>query len=205
MSGSQFTWATNGLRPLILLSLGMLWGIHTFGQQAVTGQVIDAQSGQPIGQVNVLAIQDQQGTSTDQEGRFRLVINTFPVTLQFSHIAYQPDSVTLPQDPGKSLQIRMNPRTEAIGEVVVEGGKYQHLMRREEFYVVDYEFDLDKIWVLGYAGKSILNPQLVILTLGVIFTMFFLILTKFAWKPILNMVKQREEMIKGSLASAEKA
>ncbi len=39
----------------------------------------------------------------------------------------------------------------------------------------------------------------------VIFTMFFLILTKFAWKPILNMVKQREEMIKGSLASAEKA
>lgn len=39
----------------------------------------------------------------------------------------------------------------------------------------------------------------------VIFTLFFLILTKFAWKPILNMVKQREEMIKGSLASAEKA
>ena len=39
----------------------------------------------------------------------------------------------------------------------------------------------------------------------VIFTMFFLVLTKFAWKPILNMVKQREEMIKGSLASAEKA
>ena len=37
------------------------------------------------------------------------------------------------------------------------------------------------------------------------FTLFFLILTKFAWKPILNMVKQREEMIKGSLASAEKA
>jgi F-type H+-transporting ATPase subunit b len=35
--------------------------------------------------------------------------------------------------------------------------------------------------------------------------MFFLILTKFAWKPILNMVKQREDMIKGSLASAEKA
>lgn len=39
----------------------------------------------------------------------------------------------------------------------------------------------------------------------IIFTLFFLILTKFAWKPILNMVKQREEMIKGSLASAEKA
>ena len=39
----------------------------------------------------------------------------------------------------------------------------------------------------------------------IIFIMFFLVLKKFAWKPILNAVKAREEMIKGSLASAEKA
>jgi F-type H+-transporting ATPase subunit b len=38
-----------------------------------------------------------------------------------------------------------------------------------------------------------------------IFTLFFLILTKFAWKPILNAVKARDEMIKSSLESAEKA
>jgi F-type H+-transporting ATPase subunit b len=39
----------------------------------------------------------------------------------------------------------------------------------------------------------------------IIFICFFLILKKFAWKPILNAVKARDEMIKGSLASAEKA
>ena len=39
----------------------------------------------------------------------------------------------------------------------------------------------------------------------VIFVLFFLILTKFAWKPILSAVKARDEMIKGSLESAEKA
>ncbi len=38
-----------------------------------------------------------------------------------------------------------------------------------------------------------------------IFSLFFLILKKYAWKPILGAVKQREELIKGSLASAEKA
>jgi len=38
-----------------------------------------------------------------------------------------------------------------------------------------------------------------------IFALFFLILTKFAWKPILNAVKARDEMIKGSLESAENA
>jgi F-type H+-transporting ATPase subunit b len=39
----------------------------------------------------------------------------------------------------------------------------------------------------------------------VIFSLFFFILSKFAWKPILNAVKARDEMIKGSLAAAEKA
>ena len=38
-----------------------------------------------------------------------------------------------------------------------------------------------------------------------IFGLFFLLLTKFAWKPILAAVKARDEMIKGSLDSAEKA
>ena len=40
---------------------------------------------------------------------------------------------------------------------------------------------------------------------ALIFLLFFLILTKFAWKPILNAVKARDEMIKGSLESAAKA
>lgn len=38
-----------------------------------------------------------------------------------------------------------------------------------------------------------------------IFGLFFLILAKFAWKPILNAVKARDEMIKGALESAGKA
>ena len=40
---------------------------------------------------------------------------------------------------------------------------------------------------------------------ALIFIMFLLILTKFAWKPILSAVKARDEMIKGSLESAAKA
>jgi F-type H+-transporting ATPase subunit b len=38
-----------------------------------------------------------------------------------------------------------------------------------------------------------------------IFGLFFLLLAKFAWKPILSAVKARDEMIRASLESAEKA
>ena len=38
-----------------------------------------------------------------------------------------------------------------------------------------------------------------------IFCLFFFLLAKFAWKPILSAIKARDELIKGSLEAAEKA
>jgi F-type H+-transporting ATPase subunit b len=57
-----------------------------------------------------------------------------------------------------------------------------------------------------FLANSLTSPGIgVVFWSVVIFGLFFLLLTKFAWKPILAAVKAREEMIKGSLASAEKA
>jgi F-type H+-transporting ATPase subunit b len=56
------------------------------------------------------------------------------------------------------------------------------------------------------ASSSLTTPAIgTIFWTVLIFSLFFLILKKFAWKPILKAVKARDEMIKGSLASAEKA
>jgi F-type H+-transporting ATPase subunit b len=55
-------------------------------------------------------------------------------------------------------------------------------------------------------ANSLTSPGIGLVVWSVlIFGLFFLLLTKFAWKPILSAVKARDEMIKGSLASAEKA
>jgi F-type H+-transporting ATPase subunit b len=55
-------------------------------------------------------------------------------------------------------------------------------------------------------ANSLTSPAIGLIFWSVlIFGAFFFILTKFAWKPILNAVKARDEMIKGSLAAAEKA
>lgn len=56
------------------------------------------------------------------------------------------------------------------------------------------------------ASNSLTTPAIGTLFWTVlIFSLFFLILKRFAWKPVLKAIKQRDEMIKGSLASAEKA
>lgn len=54
--------------------------------------------------------------------------------------------------------------------------------------------------------NSLVSPAIgLVFWTTIIFLLFFFILKKFAWKPILNAVKARDEMIRGSLASAEKA
>lgn len=57
-----------------------------------------------------------------------------------------------------------------------------------------------------FLSNSLTSPGIgTIFWAALIFGLFLLVLTKFAWKPILSAVKSREEMIKGSLESAEKA
>lgn len=55
-------------------------------------------------------------------------------------------------------------------------------------------------------ANSLTNPAIGTIVWSVlIFSIFFFILAKFAWKPILSAIKARDEMIKGSLESAERA
>jgi F-type H+-transporting ATPase subunit b len=55
-------------------------------------------------------------------------------------------------------------------------------------------------------SNSLTSPGIGLIVWAVlIFGVFFFVLAKFAWKPVLAAVKARDEMIKGSLASAAKA
>jgi len=57
-----------------------------------------------------------------------------------------------------------------------------------------------------FLASSLTSPGIgVVFWAIVIFGLFFLLLTRFAWKPILSAVKARDEMIKSSLESAAKA
>ena len=49
------------------------------------------------------------------------------------------------------------------------------------------------------------SPESLIFWTTIIFVIFFFLLAKFAWKPILGAVKSREESINNALASAEAA
>jgi len=60
--------------------------------------------------------------------------------------------------------------------------------------------------VIMILANSLATPAIgTIFWTVLIFGLFFFLLAKFAWKPILSAVKAREEIIKGSLEAAERA
>jgi len=63
-----------------------------------------------------------------------------------------------------------------------------------------------KFFIMIFLGNSLTSAGIgTVFWAALIFGLFFFLLAKFAWKPILAAVRARDEMIKGSLASAEKA
>jgi len=52
---------------------------------------------------------------------------------------------------------------------------------------------------------NLTSPESLIFWTTIIFVVFFFLMAKFAWKPILGAVKSREESINNALASAENA
>ena len=55
-------------------------------------------------------------------------------------------------------------------------------------------------------ANSLTTPAIgTVVWTAIIFGLFFFLLAKFAWKPILSMVKERDETIKNSLEAAERA
>jgi hypothetical protein len=150
---------------LFILIVGFGFGARVNGQGIISGTVTDAKNGQPVLFANIVTRPGMNGTITDSLGKFSLAVATFPVTIRISHIAYKPFDLTVTKTL-RNLQIRLEPVTENIGEVVIQGGKYQQLLRKENFYVSRFEFDGDKIWVTGFAGKSILKPGIILLNLN---------------------------------------
>jgi hypothetical protein len=78
------------LRSIILLIFSLLFSTDLFSQYSVEGKVIDANNRQALAFVNIAIAGNQQGTSTNIDGKFK-VISTQPITkIVFTYVGYEP-------------------------------------------------------------------------------------------------------------------
>ena len=105
----------------LLFALLSLVPTILFGQSTVTGVVLDSLTQEPLPMATVYVNGTTLGTTTDSDGRFELKEISFPATVVFSFVGYQPKALDLDRNPGKlTIELSTN---DVLPEIVVSGKK----------------------------------------------------------------------------------
>src|SRR5690606_24967238 len=103
-----------------ILFLGIVIYSSSFAQKGLEGKVIDAR-GVPVAGASVYINNSTVSSSSDKDGRFRLVTNLQGnIELVISSIGFQTQTVNLVLPTDQSLQIVLQPKSIEIEEVVVQ-------------------------------------------------------------------------------------
>ena len=103
-----------------LLSISMLTIIFSFAQdKVVTGKVTDSKDGAAVSGASVVVKGSRSGTSTDNEGNFRLTVNSSARTLVITSVGFDETEVDI---TGKTaVTASLTPQAGGLSEVVVTG------------------------------------------------------------------------------------
>jgi len=111
----------------LLFPLGMLWAAAQTLQ--IRGRVVDDSTSNGLANVPVTIVETKKGVSTDNNGDFSLTVTgRKSVTLQFTYVGYQTQTVTTNGSSPITVNLRKQQAT-AADEVVVIG--YQTVRRKD--------------------------------------------------------------------------
>lgn len=103
-----------------LFCLFLLLGLQSFSQSAtVSGTVMNAGDNTPVAGVSVVQKGSAKGTSTDQNGSFKLTVSGSKPVLVFSHVGFQ--SYTLNWDGSSAIAVKLETAVSELQDVVVVG------------------------------------------------------------------------------------
>jgi TonB-linked SusC/RagA family outer membrane protein len=90
-----------------------------FQQQKVTGTITDAKTGESLPGVNIMVKGTTQGSISDMNGKFNIVVNDINATLVFSFVGYLSEEIAV---TGQStIDVQLSPDIKVLDEIVVIG------------------------------------------------------------------------------------
>lgn len=82
------------MKKTVLFILAFFCITFGFAQTRLDGIVTDASNQSPIPYVSISTADGKAGSVSNSDGHFLIVVNTFPVTLIFSHVNYGKTEIT---------------------------------------------------------------------------------------------------------------
>lgn len=128
----------------------------------VAGRIINAVSGEPIENANVLIQNSFTGTSTNELGEFKLSYNSLPLSLEITHISFKEKILRYEFHPLGDLQIALEPAVEELSQITISSQRIDTLYADEEYSIIDYELVEEGILLLVFKAR-LTNSALVLL------------------------------------------
>ncbi len=117
-----------------ILFLVFLLPLMTFAQGTINGHVTDGE-GQPLPGANIIVKGTATGTISDFDGNFSLNINELPVTLLFSSIGYESNSLEI-TSYSQSIKVALASGV-ALEEVIIVGSRNKNRVATDTAVPVD--------------------------------------------------------------------
>ena len=93
---------------MAIVGVVVLCVVPSQAEKVISGVVTDAETGEPLPQGTVQILGTYEGTITNRDGAYELVVRVFPAVVKVSYIGYQ------------SVVIAINEATEAVQNVVLD-------------------------------------------------------------------------------------
>ncbi len=99
----------------------LLFPLIASAQVTIQGKVTDTKTGEPLPAANIFIKNTYKGTITNDQGRYSLNIPSLPADIVFRYIGYKSVHIHLDSTSSGHLDIKLQPTTLQMGEVVVTG------------------------------------------------------------------------------------
>ncbi|VXD11760.1 TonB-dependent receptor-like protein [Marinoscillum sp. 108] len=107
------------IKPVLTFLL-MLLGVQLMAQSVlISGKILD-ENGEEVPGVSILLKGTSQGAISDIEGAFELRVPTGNVTLQFTHVQYEPVEVAYTLEQDQTVEILLKEGTTRLQDVQIE-------------------------------------------------------------------------------------
>ena len=138
-----------GIRILIL-SLIFLQQICLAQSIQIKGTVWNELTTRPVPDANIRVYGTSQGTPTDKNGSFTLVLAKLPATIVISCIGYDQAVYDILKKSATPLRVLLRPVTYVLKEVEISSASHSVLYQDKTYSVLDYELMDDNVLLLVF-------------------------------------------------------
>ena len=129
----RFTSKNNRIfKYTLALFLEIFFTLHSFGQSSIQGQVIDANSGEPLPFAVLVNRTSKIGTLSNEEGKFSIGVASYQDTIECSYVGYT-TTIVVPSKGAQNIIIALSESDFALEEIVVRPAEdwYLHNLLEE--------------------------------------------------------------------------